>query len=222
MRLGGEACHLADRAHDPGGQDGTYAVDLGEGGTGSFHLGFDAPVQVRDLPVKSADVAQHLRGQPPPEAGRGAAPGPYGAQDARGPIGRELPPSATRSPRLSESRRSTSEAASESTCASLSLREAAKAVTRASSPSFLRALPAKLESTRTRAESFRRHVHHRLSGCSQPLRQVPTHASGVLHRPTTFGEPLRPAFEAPQAGAILREGSTLEELACGFVYGSDG
>jgi hypothetical protein len=34
------------------------------------------------------------------------------------------------------------------------LREAAKAVARASSPSFLRALPAKLESTLTRAESL--------------------------------------------------------------------
>jgi hypothetical protein len=61
--------------------------------------------------------------------------------------------------RLSESRRSTSEAASGSIAASLSLREAAKAVARASTPSFLRALPAKLESTRTRAESL---------GCSRP------------------------------------------------------
>jgi hypothetical protein len=56
--------------------------------------------------------------------------------------------------RLSESRRSTSELSSGSTAASLSLREAAKAVARASTPSFLRALPAKLESTRTRAESL--------------------------------------------------------------------
>jgi hypothetical protein len=62
--------------------------------------------------------------------------------------------SATRSSRLSESRRSTSEAASRSTAASRWLREAAKAVARASSSSFLRALPAKLESTRTRAESL--------------------------------------------------------------------
>jgi hypothetical protein len=59
--------------------------------------------------------------------------------------------SATRSSRLSESRRSTSEAASGSTGANLSLREAASAVARASSSSFLRALPAKLESSRTRA-----------------------------------------------------------------------
>jgi hypothetical protein len=62
--------------------------------------------------------------------------------------------SATRSSLLSESSRSTSEAASGSTAASLSLREAASAVARASRPSFLRALPAKLESTRTRAESL--------------------------------------------------------------------
>src|SRR5829696_8849228 len=32
-----------------------------------------------------------------------------------------------------------------------------------------------------------------------------------------LGEPLRPALEAPQAGVALREGSTLEELAFGFV-----
>src|SRR3954471_11635133 len=49
--------------------------------------------------------------------------------------------SATRSSRLSESRRSTSEAASGSTAASLSLCEAASAVASASSPSFLRAFP---------------------------------------------------------------------------------
>jgi hypothetical protein len=54
--------------------------------------------------------------------------------------------------RLSESRRSASDAASGSTAASRTLREAAKAVARASTPSFLRALP--VESTRTRAESF--------------------------------------------------------------------
>jgi hypothetical protein len=60
--------------------------------------------------------------------------------------------SATRSSRLSESRRSTSEEPSGSTGASLSLREAASAVARASTPSFLRAFP--LESTLTRAESL--------------------------------------------------------------------
>ena len=60
--------------------------------------------------------------------------------------------SATKSSRLSESRRSTSDAASGSTAASRSLREAAKAVARASTPSFLRALP--LESTLPRAESL--------------------------------------------------------------------
>jgi len=55
---------------------------------------------------------------------------------------------------LSESKRSSSEPISGSTTASRPLCEAAKAVARASSPSFLRALPAKLESTLTRAESF--------------------------------------------------------------------
>jgi hypothetical protein len=37
-----------------------------------------------------------------------------------------------------------------------------------------------------------------------------------------LGEPFRPALERPQAGAVLREGGTLEELACGFVDRSDG
>ena len=48
----------------------------------------------------------------------------------------------TRSSRLSESRRIASEAASGSTATSRLLREAAKAVARASTPSFLRACPA--------------------------------------------------------------------------------
>jgi hypothetical protein len=60
--------------------------------------------------------------------------------------------SATKSSRLSERRRNTSEPASGSTVGNRSLRQAASAVARASSPSFLRALP--VESTRTRAESL--------------------------------------------------------------------
>src|ERR687890_119778 len=39
-----EALHAADRPDDLRGQYGTYAEDLREGGTGSFHLGFDAPI----------------------------------------------------------------------------------------------------------------------------------------------------------------------------------
>jgi len=46
---------------------------------------------------------------------------------------------------------------------------------------------------------------------------VPTEAASVLHRPTTLGEPFRPTFEGPQAGAVLWEGSTLDELADYFV-----
>src|SRR5215218_1895284 len=60
--------------------------------------------------------------------------------------------SATRSSLLSERSRSASEPTSGSTAASLSLREAANAIARASTPSFLRALP--LESTLTLAESL--------------------------------------------------------------------
>jgi len=46
--------------------------------------------------------------------------------------------------------------------------------------------------------------------------------SGVLHRPTTLAKPFRPAFEGSQAGAVLREGSTLNELADDFVHHRDG
>jgi hypothetical protein len=51
---------------------------------------------------------------------------------------------------------------------------------------------------------------------------VATEAAGVLHRPTTLGEPLRPAFEGLQAGAVLRETRALDELARGFVDSGDG
>src|SRR5215203_7497856 len=57
--LGREALHAADRPDDLRGQYGTYAEDLREGGTGSFHLGFDAPIQVRDLSIQRPDVAQN-------------------------------------------------------------------------------------------------------------------------------------------------------------------
>src|SRR5215211_2250921 len=57
MGLGGETRHVADRAYDPRGQDGTYAEDLGEGGARGFHLGFDAFIEVGDLPVERTDVA---------------------------------------------------------------------------------------------------------------------------------------------------------------------
>ena len=98
---------------------------------------------------------------------------------------------------------------------------------RASSPSFLRALPAKLErSTRTRAvKAWAAHVHHRLlAGRCQPPCQVPT------PRPPAFSTALQDArgsvslraLEGPQAGAVLWEGSTLDELADGFVDHRDG
>jgi hypothetical protein len=44
VSLGREARHVADRTDDLGGQYGTYAEDLGEGGAGSFYLTFDALV----------------------------------------------------------------------------------------------------------------------------------------------------------------------------------
>src|SRR5829696_1832678 len=51
---------------------------------------------------------------------------------------------------------------------------------------------------------------------------MPTEATGVLHRPTTLGEPFRPALEGSQTGAALREGRTLEEFAGGLVDRGDG
>jgi hypothetical protein len=48
-------------------------------------------VEVGDLPMQRPYVAKHLGGQPLAEAGRGAARGPYAAQEACGPVGRELP-----------------------------------------------------------------------------------------------------------------------------------
>jgi hypothetical protein len=53
--LGRETRHVADCSDDRRGQDGTYAEDLGEGGARGFHLGFDAPAQVGDLPVQRPD-----------------------------------------------------------------------------------------------------------------------------------------------------------------------
>jgi hypothetical protein len=66
----------------------TWVRVVPEASAGGFHLGFDAPTQVRDLSVERPDVAQHLRGQAPSEAGPGAL-GPYAAQNACGPAGRE-------------------------------------------------------------------------------------------------------------------------------------
>jgi hypothetical protein len=83
-----ETRHVADRAYDPRSQDRSYAEDLGEGGARGFHLGFDAPVEVGDLPLQRPNVAQHLRRQPPAQAG-GSTLRPNATQDARGPLGRE-------------------------------------------------------------------------------------------------------------------------------------
>jgi hypothetical protein len=51
---------------------------------------------------------------------------------------------------------------------------------------------------------------------------MPTEAASVLHRPTTLGEPFRPALESPQSGAVVQEGSTLDELAEDFFHRRDG
>ena len=94
---------------------------------------------------------------------------------------------------------------------------------RASTPSLLGALPAKLQSTRTRAAS--------LGGTSTTAtrRPPPTSPPGdyrarrrSLPLRATLWEPSCPSFERPQAGALLWEGGTLEELACGFVDRGDG
>jgi len=51
---------------------------------------------------------------------------------------------------------------------------------------------------------------------------VPAEPARVLYGPTTLWEPSCPAFERLQAGAVLWEGGTLEELAFGFVDRGDG
>jgi hypothetical protein len=66
------------------------------------------------------------------------------------------------------------------------------------------------------------HVHHRLAACRQPLGQVSTEATSILHRPTTLGESFRPTFEGPQTGAVVREGSALNKLADDFVHSREG
>src|SRR5215207_5509985 len=181
VSLGWETHHTADRSHDLGGQDGTYTKDLGECGARSFTSAsmpsfmfaiFRSSVRMS----RRISEASRRRTRDEEPCGRiprrmcaarraESVPGtPPGTRSRRSPCRRlhARVRSATKSPRLSERRRSTSDAASGSTAASRSLREAASAVARASSPSFLRALPAKLESTRTRAESLGLgwHVHH--------------------------------------------------------------
>jgi hypothetical protein len=83
-----EARHVAYRAYDPGGQYWTYAEDFGKGGAASLYFGFDARVEVGDLPVQRPGVAQDLRIQSAADA-RGGALRVYGAQDARCPVGGE-------------------------------------------------------------------------------------------------------------------------------------
>ncbi len=124
---GREAHHVADRPHDPRGQYGTYAEDLVKGGVGSFHLGFDAPIQVGDLPIQRPDskrstseanrrlrLAEAPRGRMPRRmrAARGAESVPAtppGTRSRRSPWRRlsARVRSATRSSRLSERSRST-------------------------------------------------------------------------------------------------------------------
>jgi hypothetical protein len=238
----GSAPRRLPRPYDPGGQYGTHAEDLGEGGAGSFHLGFDAPVQVLDLSVQRPDVAQHLRSQPPAQAGRGAALESHATQDARGSVSRERPGhpageevpqepvqaassarvrSATRSSRLSESRRSTSEPISGSTAASRPLREAA-------------------------TRRWRGHRAHRSCGrcrsrAPAPVPRAWAERPPYTRRPLPASPPgddrghqsspppndarqtVSPSIhKGPQAGAVLREASTLEELASDFVDRSDG
>jgi hypothetical protein len=121
--------------------------------------------------------------------------------------------SATRSISASrKERRSASEPTSGSTVASRSLREAASAVARASSPSFLRALP--LESTRTLAES--------LGGTSTTDSPEPANLTArCLPRGRWRSPPPNDArgtvspsvLKGSQSSAVLREGSALDEPA---------
>jgi hypothetical protein len=120
--------------------------------------------------------------------------------------------SAIKSSHLSERRRSTSDSASGPTVGSRSLRQVASAVARASSSSFLRALPQ--ESTCIRAES--------LGGTSSTDSSAATNL-WARYRPSSPAFPTtqrrspnrfaqRPQRLSGQYG-LLREASTLDELA---------
>ena len=169
--------------------------------------------------------------------------GPYAAQDARGPVGRERPGhrggeevpqepveaalsarvrSSTRSSRLSERRRSTSEAASGSTVGSRSLREAARARWRGHrARRSCGRCRSKAPAPAPKAWAPRPPLTPRRPlPISQP--GADPEAASVLYRPTALGEPLRPAFEGSQAGAVMWEVSMLDEPAYGFVEHCDG
>jgi hypothetical protein len=244
VRFAREACRVAERAYDPGGQDGTYAEDLGEGGAGSFHLGFDSPLEVGDLPIQRTDLAQDLRSQPPSEAVRGAL-GPYGAQDACAPVGGELPgkPAGEEIPQEPMQAVERPGAFGHQVLSPLGkqaqrfgcglgiyppqtpvARGAQKAVASASRPSFLGVLP--LQSTRTRAESAE--SAESLGGTSTtdspaatslPARCLPSPpAFSIAQRRSgkRFAQRWRRLKPARSCGK-LAEASAHEELASGFV-----
>src|SRR5215207_3192992 len=214
--LGREPRHVADRPDDLRGQYGTYAEDLGEGGTGSFYLGFYAPVQVRDLSIQRTDVAQDLRSQPPAEAGRGALR-PYAAQDACGPVGRkrsgypagdevpQKPVQAVERPgTLGHQVLAPLVKQAQHLRGGLGIDRRQPLVARGGQGGSEGVEPVVLAGVAAREHphprrKLRRHVHHGFAGRCQPPCQVPTEAAGVLHRPTTLGEPFRPALEGPQA-----------------------
>jgi len=57
---GRQTRHVAYRPDDLGGQYGSHAEDLYEAGTGGFHLGLDALVQVRDLSLQCPDSKRKI------------------------------------------------------------------------------------------------------------------------------------------------------------------
>ncbi len=218
MSLGRETHHPADRPDDLGGQGMGPMPKISmrlvpEASTSASMRSFRSAIfrsSARTSRMISEANRRRTRAEQPcarmprrMRAARGveSVPAtPPGTRSRRSPCRRlnARVRSATKSSRLSESRRSTSEPASGSTMGNRSLRQAASAVARASSPSFFRALP--LESTRTRAESL---------GCSRPpptRRPLPTslpgaypEATSVLHRPTTLAKAFCPALEGSQA-----------------------
>ena len=129
--------------------------------------------------------------------------------------------SATKSSRLSESRRSTSDSASGSTAASRSLRQAANAVTRASSSSFFRALPA----LRAPAHALKESLDGTSTTDSPAAANLwaryrprpPAFSTAQRRSPNRFAQRSRSS-----ADAVLRETSTLDELDSDFVHRRDG
>jgi hypothetical protein len=209
--LGREARRVADRPDDLRGQYGTHTEDIGEGGAGSFYLGFYAPIfrsaiflsSVRMSRSTSEANRRRRRAEVPwgriPRRIRAArwadsVPAtPPGTRSRRSPCRRlsALVRSATRSSRLSESRRRApprrprDRPLPAARCARRPTRWRGHRAHRSCGRCRSRAPALVLRAWAVRPPPTRRPL-------CQPHCQVTTEAASVLDGPTTLGEPCRP------------------------------